>query len=145
PVAPFDLVERSGNPITLDDLKGKRWVVNFMFTSCGAECPILLGRMAEIQAATKDLPDVVLVSFTVDPRTDTLPELQKYAERWQADPDRWYFVTGNPPELDQLIRQNFLLPFARTEKERMEIAMRNLVHSNKFVLVNKDGIIVDSV
>ena len=65
----FRLVERSGRPLSLADLKGRPWVAEFIFTQCAGACPAMTARMARLR---RDVPpDVQFVSFTVDPAHDT--------------------------------------------------------------------------
>src|SRR2546429_4462266 len=40
------------------------------------------------------IPEVKLVSFTVDPEHDTPSALAEYAARYHAQPERWHFLTG---------------------------------------------------
>ena len=70
-VPPFTLTERSGKTITNHDLAGKIWVASFVYTTCPGPCPLITAGMAKIQAAVANDPQVQLVSFTVDPDTDT--------------------------------------------------------------------------
>ncbi len=65
-------------------------------------------RMAEIQKLVTDQSDVRLVSLSIDPVTDTPAVLGKFAARFQADTNRWLFLTGDRRELYPLIEQSFL-------------------------------------
>lgn len=102
PVVPeFSLTERSGRAITRADLMGKIWIADFVFTRCSGPCPTLSARMQAIQTALADAPSVKLVTFTLDPVNDTPSVLADYAKRFHADPDRWWFVTGDKEEVVQ--------------------------------------------
>src|SRR5207249_82727 len=94
PVRPFSLIERSGQTVEHSDLLGKVWVAGFVFTRCSGSCPQISATMARLQKELAGQPDVVLVSFTVDPEYDTSKVLREYAESYQADPKRWLFLTG---------------------------------------------------
>ena len=106
----FSLVERSGRAVTRDDLLGRVWIADFIFTSCTGPCPALTRRMAELQSALrKHSGDVRLVSFSVDPTYDTPAVLTRYAERFNADPDAWWFLTTNDEAaMHRLVREGFL-------------------------------------
>jgi len=39
-VLDFSLIERSGRRVSLSDLKGRIWIVNFIYTNCAETCPI---------------------------------------------------------------------------------------------------------
>ena len=58
--------------------------------------------MHQIQSLTAEIPDVKLVSFTVDPQHDTPPVLAAYAKHFKHDPARWVFLTGDQPSLNDV-------------------------------------------
>lgn len=107
-LAEFSLTDESGRAVTRADLDGKILAVSFLFTSCSLTCPEVSKRMAEIQRLTANDADVQLVSLTVDPRTDTPPELAKWGARFGADTNRWRLLTGAKPVLYDLIGASFL-------------------------------------
>ena len=104
----FSLTNGTGAKVSLADLRGKYLVVNFLFTGCSLTCPVINRYMAEVQRLTVGDGGVRLVSLTVDPHDDTPTVLTKYAERFGADSNRWYFLTGDQDELYRLIRTSFL-------------------------------------
>src|SRR5579871_1356605 len=77
-IPPFVLTERSGKTVTNRDLAGKIWIASFIYTTCPGPCPIITTNMAKLQDDLAHDPDVMLVSFTVDPVTDTPAVLAKY-------------------------------------------------------------------
>jgi protein SCO1 len=98
-----ELVDQDGRKRRLysDLLQGKIVVVAAFLTSCTSSCPVLAERMAAFQERIGDRlgRDVYLLSFTVDPRTDTPARLKQYAERVGARPG-WLFLTGSKTNLD---------------------------------------------
>jgi protein SCO1 len=104
----FSLTECHGQTVTKADLLGKPWVACFIFTRCaGANfCPRVSAEMRELQRGLKDV-DVRLVTFTVDPERDTPEELLKYSAQFDADPDKWWFLTGERDVIYGLIRHGF--------------------------------------
>src|SRR4051794_29098185 len=60
-VPSFRLTERSGHSVTLEDLRGKTWVVSFFFTSCAAGCAQTQAAMKRLQDELAGVPDAVLV------------------------------------------------------------------------------------
>jgi protein SCO1 len=104
----FNLTDRSGRSVTQADLAGKFLVVNFVFTSCSLSCRAVNDRMEEIQRLVADATDVRLVSFTVDPRSDTPSVLARFADGYHADPNRWLFLTGDKAELYRVIETSFI-------------------------------------
>jgi protein SCO1/2 len=137
-IPPFTLTERSGRTITESDLAGEPWIADFIFTQCAGVCPILSGRMAELQGAVQAAGLTVrLVSFSVDPARDTPEVLREYAERFAADPERWIFLTGDRETLYRLIGEGFRLSVAeRSPEEAAEDGGELITHSDRFVLVD---------
>jgi protein SCO1/2/putative membrane protein len=108
PIGPFSLVERSGAPVTAETLRDQVWIASFIFTRCKLSCPRITSVMKSLQDRLGDA-DVKLVSISVDPEYDTPEVLSEYARTFDADPDRWWFLTGPKDETLNLIRTKFLL------------------------------------
>lgn len=94
PLDEFELTERSGQLFRSRDMLGRVWVTTFFFTSCPGTCKQLNANICSLNGL-EELHEVVWVSITVDPDTDTLPVLRDYAEQWGADPQRWLFCRGD--------------------------------------------------
>jgi protein SCO1/2 len=138
-VPPFALTERSGKTITNHDLIGKIWVADFIYTTCPGPCPLITAGMARLQGLVAPDPRVQLVSFTVDPQTDTPPVLAKYADQFGADPNRWWFLTGPEKPLYDLIRNGFLLVVQNNNGQPSQADQGPVTHSTYLVLVDGDG------
>jgi heme o synthase len=139
PVPDFTLTERSGKKVSRDDLKGKVWVASFVFTRCTGPCPQVTATMARLQKDVdlKNNADLRLVTFTVDPDQDTPNELKEYANHYQADPERWLFLTGMPEaELHKLLHDGFKVTAQRAEKPK---AGDEFDHSSRLAIVDKQG------
>jgi protein SCO1/2 len=136
-VTDFTLTERSGRPFGLNDLRGQVWVADFIFTNCAGTCPIMTTAMTEIQktALAEKLDGVKLVSITVDPERDTPEVLQRFAGGYGALKDHWYFLTGDGAAIQQLANKGFLLSAATGGGSEDE----PIIHSNRFVLVDRQG------
>jgi len=50
------------------------------------------------------------VSVTCDPDNDTPESLRQYADRFEADPARWKFLTGDMANIKAIANGTFLLP-----------------------------------
>jgi protein SCO1 len=131
------LTERSGAKLPLSDLKGKAWIADFIFTNCGGSCPIMSSTMASFQEQLKDVNNVLLVSFSVDPERDTPEALRDYADLYKASPSRWLFLTGEKEKINYLTRDGFHLAVAADSGSTIE----PIIHSTMFVLVDRQGII----
>jgi len=137
-VPSFSLIERSGRAVESSELAGRVWVADFIFTECAGPCPLLSQRMSRLQDALSELPEVRLVSFTVDPETDTPEVLTGYAKRWHADAERWLFLTGEKTKLYHLIKDGFKL--AVSDGGAPDSPEGGIItHSTRFVLVDRQG------
>jgi protein SCO1/2 len=128
-VPDFQLTSQTSEPFDRKALDGKVWVADFIFTHCSGPCPRLSAQMRRVQTAVTELPDVRLVSFSVDPERDTPAVLAEYAARYHAQPGRWFFLTGDRKTLDALDRRAFMLGNVDGTLE----------HSTRFVLVDRQG------
>lgn len=108
-VPDFTLIERNGRQITLADLRGRVWIADFIWTRCPDACPLMSAVMARLQAEFAEEPDLRLVSFSVDPQYDTPTVLASYAAKFDADRDRWLFLTGEKQVVYHLVQQGFKL------------------------------------
>lgn len=91
--------------------------------------------MKRIQDFYKDSPEVHFVSYTVDPEYDTPEVLKAYAESYQADPKRWYFLSGDKEQIYHLAYHGYKVS-ALDESEKVT---PDFLHSTMFMLVDKEG------
>jgi protein SCO1/2 len=98
-----ELLDQDGRKIRFysDVLKGKTVIVNAFFTTCTSVCPPMNRNMEKIQEALGDRvgKDVLLVSISVDPETDTPARLKEYSKKFHAKPG-WLFLTGKKENVD---------------------------------------------
>ena len=95
-VRDFRLLNQEGDTIGQEALAGKIRVADFFFTSCPTICPQLQSEMIRIREAFAQNKDVVLLSYTIDPKRDSVAHLAKYALNLGVeDAQQWHFLTGN--------------------------------------------------
>lgn len=122
------------SPFDLRTMRGRAWIAAFVYTRCSGPCPMLTANMAGLQ---KSLPKKIgFLSFTVDPDHDEPEVLTLYARKFSADPQRWFFLTGEKTELIRLVRDGFLLPVV---ENAAALPGERFAHSTKFVLVDSQG------
>ncbi len=137
-VPPFQLTADDGHQISTEDLKGKVWVAEFFFASCAGICLQMNKNMMKVQAAFRDHPDFWIVSFTVDPQTDTPKMLRLYKRNYNAIEGKWWFVTGDKKKIYRLARHGFKISVAEVPPSE-EGGPRDFIHSDRFILVDRDG------
>jgi len=138
-VPPFVLTERSGRNITNHDLAGKIWVADFIYTTCPGPCPLITASMAKVQDAVAHDPRVQLVTFTVDPTTDTPAVLSAYADKFGADPYRWWFLTGQEKPVYDLIQNGFYQVVQDNRDKPPQDGQFQVTHSTRMALVDGYG------
>jgi protein SCO1/2/putative membrane protein len=139
PVADFTLTERSGRPLRLDDLKGKVWVADFVYTRCLQSCVHVTRAVQTLQGRLRGHKDVRLVTFTVDPEFDTPEVLSRYASEFaKADPERWLFLTGSRDTIYGLMQDSFKVSAKPTDPINRKGAYE-VDHTSKLILVDQQG------
>ncbi len=104
PALPNVMVQtESGAKVAFADLVRDRTVaINFIFTSCPTVCPLMGASFGRVQKLLGDR-DVMLISVSVDPETDTPARLAEWGKRFGAGPG-WTLVTGSQTDIDQLLK-----------------------------------------
>jgi cytochrome oxidase Cu insertion factor (SCO1/SenC/PrrC family) len=138
-VADFTLTNQNGRAVSLADLRGHVWVADIIFTRCAGPCLKMSRQMKELQQALPPGGSVKLVSLTTDPDFDTPPVLKAYAERFSADPSRWWFLTGTKSQIAALAVDSLKLTAIEKKPEERQSPADLFVHSTIFVLVDKRG------
>lgn len=136
-VPAFSFTDETGAAFTDQRLRGKVWLADFFFTSCPDICPVLSAHMAEIQAHYRDRSDFELVSFSVDPVTDTPPVLQAYATKVGGTPGRWHFLTGPLGDIRTVVIDGFKQAIDARPGDATDPA--TILHGARFVLVDRVG------
>jgi len=128
-VPDFEFTDSNGETISREDMEGKVWVADFIFTTCTMACPIMTGNMNIIHKSFKDDNNVRIISISVYPEYDTPEVLKEYASRYNANTDRWHFLTGPEESVKNIIKTGFKIG------DYEDI----IFHSEKFALVDVRG------
>ena len=135
----FKLTNQIGVAVTDEDLRGNIWLADIIFTRCAGPCPIMSGKMADLQRQIPNDWPVKFVTLTTDPKFDTPEVLNSYAKRFDADYKRWYFLTGTMEEILKLAVEG--LKLTAIPKTASDQADQNdlFIHATVFVLVDGAG------
>lgn len=128
----FSLVNQDNKPVGLENLKGRVWIADFIFTRCGGPCPMMTGYMAGLQKTLVGQP-IRFVSFSVDPTYDQPAILKQYATKHGADESNWDFLTGPENKSTLAVAAGMKIAAMPAEGENP------IVHSVKFILVDGAG------
>ena len=134
----FSLTNQHDERYGSAELEGKIWVANFIFTRCKTVCPIFSNAMGRLQTKTREefsRGDLQLVSFSVDPAFDTASVLNKYSQRFKAQPGYWHFLTGPTDSIRAVVMDglNIYMEDAKTVDEPEQ-----LMHGSHFVLIDSE-------
>ena len=123
---PFTLRDQTGAEFSSEALKGRVVLGAIFFANCPGPCFRENQAIADLLRAIDD-PDLLVVSLTCDPANDTPEALAAYAARFEADPRRWKFLTGDLKLIEQVGQKVFRLP--------VELG----VHSERGVVFDRQG------
>jgi protein SCO1 len=135
-IGKFAFQNQFGDTITLDDVKGKVFVVEYFFTTCGTICPRMTEQMTRVQKYFHGNDEFKILSFTVNPDYDDVDVMFEYAEKHGAVQGQWHFLTGSKEELYKLARTSFFV-LKPAEAPYLGDAGSDFIHTNNFVLVDQ--------
>jgi protein SCO1/2 len=141
---PFSLVDETGKPFGRDDMLGKVWVADFVFTSCADACPKLQEKMRRIQDRLIPLEqggEIALLSISVDPERDTPEKLREYAQEFGARPGMWRYLTGEQKEVERTVVKGFHTAMAKIPVPGADPHLEafDIMHGERLVLVDRLG------
>ncbi|GAL64014.1 SCO family protein [Algibacter lectus] len=130
----FSLTNQSGETVTQDTFEGKIYITDFFFTTCPGICPKMTGNMAKIQEEFKNDPDVLLLSHSVMPSTDSVSVLRAYANKNDVIDNKWHLVTGSRDEIYTLGRDHYFVESDLGEVKSID----DFLHTENFLLIDKN-------
>jgi protein SCO1 len=138
-IGDFSFTNQLGEEITKADVSGKIYVADFFFTTCGGICPKMTAQLQRLQTEFADDPDFVILSHTVNPSYDSVQVMKAYAERFEANPVKWWFLTGSKEELYKMARKSYLVVPDVADTSFNHGDESDFIHTENFVLVDPDG------
>ncbi len=137
-VQSFTYTNQDGESVSLEDLKGKVWIADFIFTNCETVCPPMTNHMASLQENMKKegLENVEIVSFSVDPGVDSPEVLKEFGQKFDADFSNWHFLTGyEQSEIEAFAKDSFKTIVQKPKDDDQ------VTHGTAFYLVDQEGIV----
>jgi protein SCO1/2 len=132
----IEFTNQLGKKVSLYDLHGKIIVIDFFFSRCPSICPGLARSMKRLQDSfLKNDSIVQFISISVDPEHDSVPQLRKFADRYNANHDSWWFVTGNKKEIYDFALNELKAGLADTEVDS------SFIHTENFFLLDSSFIV----
>ncbi|MCC6906131.1 MAG: SCO family protein [Anaerolineae bacterium] len=151
PAPIYTLIDQHGEPFNSGDLQSSVVLYSFIYTHCTTVCPAITAQMKQVALRLEEDGllgnPVKLVTVTFDPARDTPQRLTEYAAQFDAPPDDWVWLTGNPTEIKKLVGGEFGVYFEQVAAENptsdpapAEEAY-DFVHATVYVLVDDEGVI----
>ena len=132
----IEFTNQLGKKVSLNDLKGKILVIDFFFTRCPSICPGLAKNMKRLQDSFKKNDSIVqFISISIDPEHDSVPQLRKFADRYNANHDSWWFVTGDKKEIYDFALNEMKAGLADTEVDSA------FIHTENFFLLDSGRVV----
>lgn len=143
----FTMTNQLGKQVSFSDVSlsdsGKITVVDFFFTHCPTICPGMTQQMKELQnmvqkgvkVGDNKADYVQFISFSIDPESDSVPALKKWADRFQVDPANWWLLTGDKQAIYDLSLKHMNLTIQDPKVDSL------FPHTDIFVLIDKHGVI----
>ncbi len=141
-VGDLTLINQMGQQVSLKkDLEGKMVVIDFFFIDCPSVCPKLSTNMRFLQNSFRKDPkkettlenDVQFLSITVMPERDSFPRMRVYADKYGANHDHWWFLTGDKKSIYAFARNELGLSTGPGDG-----GAEDFIHTEKIVLLDKD-------
>ncbi len=130
-VRPFSFVRQDGKAITEKDVIGKTYIAEYFFTTCKGICPKMNKNMQKVYEQLKNEKDFMILSHTVDPETDSVPTLKRYADSIGASINNWWFLTGTKENLYKTARESYLLDDPQNSSKNIS---EQFIHTQFFAL-----------
>lgn len=134
----FSFLNQNGQIVSNKTVKGKVYVVEYFFTTCGTICPKMNNEMQRVQKAYSQNSKFAILSFTVNPEIDTVEQMKRYADAHNANANQWHFLTGDKKDLYHLARTSFFV-LKPAEAQNLGDAGSDFIHTNNFVLIDQLG------
>lgn len=130
----FNLTNQLGEIITEKTFKNKIYIADFFFTTCPGICPKMTANMKVLQDTFLNEGDILLLSHSVTPKTDSVSVLKQYADNRGVITSKWHLVTGDRKQIYDLGRQSY---FAE-EDLGVDKTEEDFLHTENFVLIDQN-------
>jgi len=137
-IGEFEFRNQNNQLITQEDVSGKVYVAEYFFTTCKSICPVMNRQMQRVHEKFVSEDEFRILSYTVDPETDTVEQMKRYAVEHGANDEKWHFLTGPKEDLYSLARKSYFV-LKPAEAQNLGDAGSDFIHTNNFVLVDREA------
>jgi len=129
----FGFINQYNQRVSEKTVSNKVYVCDFFFTTCHSICPIMSNQLERVYKQFKSRNDFLILSHTVNPETDSVPQLKEYAQKHGVTDMHWLFLTGDKKHLYELARKGYLL-----NAEEGDGGEDDFIHTQNFALIDKE-------
>jgi len=103
PAPPLALDSYLGQPINIDDYRGKAVLVTFLYANCPTLCPLIAANLHTAQAMLPhaETAKVQIIAVSVDPRGDTPKAVAAFLRHHEMT-GRMQYLIGNAAQLSRV-------------------------------------------
>ena len=126
----FSFIDQDSMPFTEKSVENKIYVVDFFFISCPSICPMVSRQMLRLYDQYLKEDKLMFVSFSIDPKRDTVERLANYAKNLGVNTEKWKFVTGKKEAIFDIAKDYFSIAIENEE------APGGFDHSGRLILID---------
>ena len=127
----FSFIDQDSMPFTEKSVENKIYVVDFFFISCPSICPMVSRQMLRVYDQYLKEDKLMFVSFSIDPKRDTVERLANYARNLGVNTEKWKFVTGKKEAIFDIAKEYFSIAIENEE------APGGFDHSGRLILIDE--------
>lgn len=128
-VGDISLTDQYGHKVSMKQFDSCIVVASIFFATCKEACPKMNGQIEALAREYRNMKNVRFLSVSIDPETDSVPLLAKYAKQFGAQNYHWQFCTGDKAEIYDWALNELML--AADQKGK------NFIHDDKVVILDK--------
>lgn len=135
-ITPFELINQDGENVTESLIENKIVIADFFFTTCPSICPKMSNQLKRVHDYFESSDEIMILSHTVWPEVDSVSVLKDYALQYDADSNKWQFLTGSKIHLYDLARKSYFVAPSLTDTNFTHGSENDFVHTENIVLVD---------
>lgn len=133
-IADFSFSNQDGETVTEDVVENKIYVASFFFSTCPGICPAIRSKLSKVQEHYLDDHDVLILSHSIRPTTDTPKILRAYADSNGVQSGKWHLLTGDKDALYRIAKDSYFASEDLGEAENLS----DFLHTENLLLIDQD-------
>ncbi|MFK8054278.1 MAG: SCO family protein [Woeseiaceae bacterium] len=130
----FQFTNQNEALISQRDTDQKVYVASFFFSTCPGICPTLKSKLQSVQTAFIDNEEVLILSHSIRPGSDTPEVLQQYAKDNGVVTGKWHLLTGEQSTIYELARSAY---FANEDLGTLQ-DQADFLHTENLLLIDQN-------